>query len=102
MELEALLLEIDEDNDGEINYDEFRAMMEFQMKVQNTESDVEKAFAIFDPNATGYINSDELLSVFTTMGNPLSAEEVQSVLKEAKPDSKGRIKFKQFVHLMCS
>lgn len=57
VELDALLAEIDENNDGEINFDEFKKMMEYQMKVVNTEGEVEKAFAVFDPNSTGYINA---------------------------------------------
>lgn len=52
-----MLFEIDENNDGEMSFDEFKKMMELQMKVVNTESDVEKAFSIFDPNSTGYINA---------------------------------------------
>jgi calcium-binding protein CML len=63
--LDSLLTEIDEDKDGEIDFDEFKKMMEYQMKVQNTESEVEKAFAIFDPNNTGYINAG-MLTDFST------------------------------------
>jgi len=97
-----LVTEVDEDNNGEIDFDEFKKMMAYQMKVLDTESEVEKAFSIFDPDGTGYIQADELLTVFTTMGDTLSYEEVQLILKEAKPDSKGRIKFKTFVQLMTS
>ena len=52
-ELEAMIKEIDTDGNGEIDFDEFLAMMAKKLQESDLEEDIREAFRVFDINCTG-------------------------------------------------
>ena len=61
-EVDLMIEEIDQDNNGEIDFDEFVAVMSRKVNANYTPAQVKNAFKIFESTATppGYIKVEEL------------------------------------------
>ena len=59
-ELRDMVNEVDSDQDGSIDFQEFLAMMSKTWGQENTEEEIRQAFKIFDKNGDGFISADEL------------------------------------------
>ena len=66
----------------------------------DTEEEIREAFGVFDKNGEGTISATELKHVLMTMGEKLSLEEVELILREADMDEEGQIRYEQFVNIM--
>ena len=66
-ELLALVMEVDVNGDGTIDFDEFLGMMKSKANEADQESDLLEAFKIFDRDKDGFINMKELKSVSSKM-----------------------------------
>ncbi|ROT80695.1 putative calmodulin-like [Penaeus vannamei] len=62
--------------------------------------EIREAFGVFDKDGNGVISANELKHVLMTMGEKLSQEEVDIMIREADIDGDGHIKYEQFVDLM--
>ena len=62
-ELLALVMEVDVNGDGTIDFDEFLGMMKQKANEADQESDLMDAFKIFDRDKDGFIDLKELKSV---------------------------------------
>ena len=57
---------------------------------------------MFDKKNTGKIKATELKSVLTSLGEVLSEEECDLLLKTAFPDSEGYINYREFTRRIFS
>ena len=48
---------------------------------------------IFDPSGTGLISTAEMRSVMTTLGEKLTTEEAAAMIKDADPETSGKVDF---------
>ncbi|KAK9247527.1 hypothetical protein V1506DRAFT_532199 [Lipomyces tetrasporus] len=101
-ELADMINEVDVDNNGTIDFPEFLTMMARKMKDTDSEEEIKEAFRVFDRDNNGYISSTELRHVMTSIGERLSDEEVDLMIKEADTNNDGRIDYNEFVQLMLS
>lgn len=62
--------------------------------------EIREAFGVFDKDGNGTIAASELKHVLMTMGEKLSQEEVDVIIREADIDGEGHIAYEQFIHLM--
>ena len=62
-ELLALVMEVDINGDGTIDFQEFLGMMKQKANEADQESDLKEAFKIFDRDKNGYIDMKELKQV---------------------------------------
>ena len=99
-ELDDIKKELDADGHGTIDFPEFLTVLARKMKDQDTEESIFEAFKVFDQQSNGYILASELRHIMTHLGEKLSEEEVDEMIKEAEPDSQGRIAYKEFVRKM--
>ena len=67
-ELLALVMEVDVNGDGTIDFDEFLGMMKQKANEADQESDLMDAFKIFDRDKDGFIDMKELKSVSMRIG----------------------------------
>ena len=65
-ELLALVMEVDINGDGTIDFDEFLGMMKQKAHEVDEDSDLKEAFRIFDRDRNGYIDRKELKKVSTS------------------------------------
>lgn len=103
--------EVDVDGNGTIEFNEFLQMMSKKMKGADGEDELKEAFRlvnlsfietisknlnifrVFDKNKDGLISSVELRHVMTNLGEKLSEEEVDDMIKEADMDGDGMVNY---------
>lgn len=101
-ELKDMIAEVDIDNNGTIDFPEFLAMMTKKARTMDTEEEIREAFKVFDRDGNGFITAAELRHVMTTLGEKLTNEEVDAMIREADVDGDGQINYDEFVALMTS
>lgn len=99
-EILEMIKQVDKDRSGTINFSEFVALMEEKMKTVDTEEDVRDAFRVFDVNGNGQISAHELRHVATNLGEKLTEEEANEMIRVADSDGDGLIDYKDFINMM--
>jgi len=97
-ELKDMIRNVDKNSNGAIDFNEFIEMM--VRKEAKVEEDVMHAFRVFDRDGDGYISVEELRLTMNNLGEPLTDQEVRSMIEEADLDGDGRINFQEFARLM--
>jgi calmodulin len=82
---------INADNNGTIDFPEFLTMMARKMKDTDSEEEIREAFKVFDRDNNGFISAAELRHVMTSIGEKLTDDEVDEMIREADQDGDGRI-----------
>jgi calmodulin len=59
-------------------------------------------FRVFDKDGNGYISAAELRHVMTNLGEKLTDEEVDEMIREADIDGDGQVNYEEFVTMMTS
>merc|ERR1712226_97763 len=88
-ELQDMINEVDADGNGTIDFPEFLSLQARKMKDTDTEEELIDAFKVFDRDGTGLISATELRHVMTNLGEKLSDEEIDEMIKEADIDGDG-------------
>ncbi|KAL4497020.1 hypothetical protein ABPG72_002176 [Tetrahymena utriculariae] len=101
-EIQEYIQEVDSEGIGKIDFPEFIALMARKMKDIDHEEELMEAFRVFDKNNTGLIESQVLKHLVKGLGEPLSEEETEVMIKEANPDTSGQIRYADFVRLMTT
>jgi len=78
---------------GTIDFEEFLHMMLKKMKDTDSEEEIREAFRVFDKDGNGFISADELRHVMTSLGEKLTDEEVDEMIREADIDGDGQINY---------
>eukprot|EP00092_Neocalanus_flemingeri_P062616 GFUD01075567.1.p1 GENE.GFUD01075567.1~~GFUD01075567.1.p1 ORF type:complete len:149 (+),score=63.10 GFUD01075567.1:51-497(+) len=99
-ELNNLVMEVDLDGNGTIDFPEFLEMMKQKANEVDQEADLMEAFKIFDRDKDGYIDMKELKKVTNMLGSMLSKEEVDEFMAEADVDGNGKLDYDEFVKML--
>lgn len=62
-----------------------------KMKDTDSEEEIREAFKVFDRDNNGFISAQELRHVMTSIGEKLTDDEVDEMIREADQDGDGRI-----------
>jgi len=101
-ELQDMINEVDADGNGTIDFPEFLSLMARKMKDTDTEEELIEAFKVFDRDGNGFISAAELRHVMTNLGEKLTDEEVDEMIREADVDGDGQINYEEFVKMMMA
>jgi len=85
-----------------IDFAEFLNIISQKMQDNGTEDEIREAFKIFDKDDTGFISTTELRDIMTNMGQKLTVEEVNEMIRESNPDNDGKINYNEFVNKIFS
>ncbi|CAM9575853.1 unnamed protein product [Bubo scandiacus] len=102
-ELDAIIEEVDEDGSGTIDFEEFLVMMVRQMKEDakgKSEEELANCFRIFDRNADGFIDIEELGEILRATGEHVTEEDIEDLMKDSDKNNDGRIDFDEFLKMM--
>ena len=92
-ELQDMINEVDADGNGTIDFPEFLTMMARKMKDTDSEEEIKEAFRVFDKDGNGFISAAELRHVMTNLGEKLTDEEVDEMIREADIDGDGQVNY---------
>ncbi|CAM4481875.1 unnamed protein product [Lepidochelys olivacea] len=101
-ELQDMVGELDTDGSGTVDFPEFLSLMARKMRDMDSEEEIREAFRVFDEDGIGYISAAELRHVMTNLGEKLTDEEVDEMIKEADADGNGQVNYEEFVRMMVS
>merc|ERR1712135_279662 len=99
-ELQDMVNEVDADGSGTIEFPEFLNLMAKKMKDTDSEEELVEAFKVFDKDNNGFISAAELRHVMTNLGEKLTDEEVDEMIREADVDGDGQVNYEEFVKMM--
>mmetsp|Transcript_29011 Transcript_29011/g.35322 ORF Transcript_29011/g.35322 Transcript_29011/m.35322 type:complete len:181 (+) Transcript_29011:121-663(+) len=96
-----MISDIDKDGSGEIDFEEFLDLMTARISDGgNSREDVEKVFALFDDDKTGFITLDNLKRVAKELGETMSDSELLEMIERADEDHDGKISMDEFFTIM--
>ncbi|CAI7733445.1 unnamed protein product [Closterium sp. NIES-54] len=101
-ELQDMINEVDADGNGTIDFPEFLNLMARKMKDTDSEEELKEAFKVFDKDQNGFISAQELRHVMTNLGEKLTDEEVDEMIREADVDGDGQVNYEEFVKMMMA
>ncbi|XP_053112231.1 calmodulin-like protein 3 [Hemicordylus capensis] len=96
-ELQTMVSEVDANGTGTVDFSEFLSLMAKRTRDMDSEEEIREAFRVFDKDGNGYISAAELRHVMTNLGEKLTNEEVDEMIKEADVDRDGRVNYEEFV-----
>lgn len=92
-----MLNEVDPENGGSIDFPEFLSLMAKKMKDNDSYEELIEAFKIFDPEGLGVVSAAEFRYLIMNMGEKLTQEEAEEMIKDTEPNQDGFIKYEDFV-----
>ena len=101
-ELQEMISEVDEDGNGSIDFPEFLSLMSKKIQDGDAEEEIRDTFRVFDKDGNGYISRSELRNVMANLGETLSDEEIDEMIKEVDVDGDGQICYEEFVKMLKS
>ena len=101
-EINEMIKQVDLDNNGRIDFNEFAELMTKRSKETDIEEEVINAFRVLDKQGQGTISTVELRHLMVTLGDKLTEEEVEEMLREADFDGNGIINYEEFVRMMMT
>ena len=81
VELQDMINEVDIDGNGTIDFKEFLGLMARKMRDNDSEEELIEAFKIFDRDGNGLISNVELQHVMTSLGENVTMDEVDEMIK---------------------
>lgn len=88
---EAELQKLQQQLGRKIDFDTFvKVAQNFRSTHKETDDDIREAFRVFDKDGTGYVSVSELKHAMVSLGERLSEEEVDELIREADIDADGR------------
>ncbi|XP_037090298.1 neo-calmodulin-like isoform X2 [Pollicipes pollicipes] len=101
-ELEKMVSTVDQEGTGQIEFNEFLQMMAKKMAGMESEEELKEAFKVFDKDEDGLLTVGELRHIMTSMGEKMSNDEVDDMIREADKNGNGKINYEEFVRVLMN
>eukprot|EP00434_Breviolum_minutum_P032191 symbB.v1.2.028472.t1/scaffold3006.1/size65522/5 len=102
-DVQLMIDDIDANNDGRIDYDEWKGIMTRKLLGEDSMGSAPHTFEVLDDNKDDYIPAVELRSILMKEGlAPLSEQEVDELLLFADPDQDGLVNYKEFLRWLSN
>ncbi|XP_063934637.1 neo-calmodulin-like [Zophobas morio] len=99
-EVEKMMAEVDEDNNGRLDFTEFCDLMSRKLVDAREEDIIREVFSIFDKDNDGFISPAELRHLMSCMGENLTDREIEDMINVADSNGDGLIDYKEFAVLL--
>ncbi len=98
-ELQVLLNQMDANKSGEIDFNEFKAVIAEKYFRGHDIKELEVAFKKYDSDGNGFITTDELQITLSNLGRCMSRNEIKSMMQLLDINHDGKISFQEFTKL---
>jgi calmodulin len=95
-ELEEMIRIADADGTGDIDFAEFVTLMAHKMADEKSEETLRAAFSVFDTSGDGFINAEEMRRIMINVGEPVTLEDVEQVIRKVDKNGDGAIDYDEF------
>ncbi|KAF5833503.1 calmodulin [Dunaliella salina] len=99
---EEMVKELDVTSKGAIQLPQFIVLMERHTQSSGAEQELIDAFRVFDTRGNGRLKASELRHILTNLGEKLSEEEVEELIREVDVDGDGEILCNEFASIMLA
>lgn len=102
-ELQKLVQGIDKEPGRQyLDFPEFLTVLAFHLQEAEPEEQLREAFQVFDTDGRGKLNADELRRSMLNLGERLSKEEVDYMIRMADMTGDGQVNYEEFIRVMTS
>lgn len=95
-EVQDMIAEVDIDGNGNINFQEYLSLMARRMRDGDLEKEMQQVFRLFDRDGNGLIGASELKALMIGIGEKITDEEVEDMIREADKDGDRFISYQEF------
>ena len=101
-EIDEMILLVDENGDGEIDFEEFLTLMRLRMgeSGEDAEQNLRDVFNIFDADGSGFIDRHEMRLICAKLAQDLTEDEIGQLIEVVDQDGDGEISFEEFKTLV--
>lgn len=102
-DLKEMIAHVDTDRSGRIDFEDFMLLMHRKLSsTKDTEEMLKRAFDKFDSRGEGYVGTADLRNKLTTIGEKLTDEEFDELMKYADVDGDGSINVEELCKLLIT
>ena len=96
-----ILADMDKDNSGSIDFDEFCKFITSKLSDKNSSlrDEIERIFAFFDTNGNGKVSWNELKVVSQFLGEEMTDDEIRDMFLKADLDDDGFVTADDFYNI---
>lgn len=101
-EVDLMISEIDSDGTGDIDFEEFVAVMSRKVNATYSADQVKQSFKIFEGQCPpGYVKADALMKALSTYGSEqLTEDQARDLVGQLEIDINGMINYSEYVSMM--
>ena len=99
-----MIHEIDQDSNGEIDFEEFVAVMSRKVNATYSPAQVKSAFKVFEGTAPpGHVRVSDLVRALQTYcSEKLTTQQLHELVSQLEPDSHGLVNYAEYVGMMMA
>mmetsp|Transcript_9941 Transcript_9941/g.15946 ORF Transcript_9941/g.15946 Transcript_9941/m.15946 type:complete len:175 (-) Transcript_9941:262-786(-) len=103
-DVKKMVKAVDVDGNGTIDLDEFIALLRKKQTGKyahmTLDEELKQAFKVFDRDGNGSIDADELAKIMAALGEKLSKQDIEFMIKSVDIDGDATIDFPEFKKMM--
>eukprot|EP00413_Alexandrium_margalefii_P043912 CAMPEP_0204590260 /NCGR_PEP_ID=MMETSP0661-20131031/49688_1 /ASSEMBLY_ACC=CAM_ASM_000606 /TAXON_ID=109239 /ORGANISM="Alexandrium margalefi, Strain AMGDE01CS-322" /LENGTH=153 /DNA_ID=CAMNT_0051600275 /DNA_START=45 /DNA_END=506 /DNA_ORIENTATION=- len=99
-ELKAMIAEVDDEGFGRVQFPQFLKLVATKLQEVDSQEEMREAFTVFDRDKSGSVTANELKHVMNSLGEQVSTEEVEAMIREADADGDGKLSFEDFLQFI--
>jgi Ca2+-binding EF-hand superfamily protein len=91
-----MIADLDTDGNGTIDFGEWLSLMTKRVNDRDSRANINKIFALFDDERTGYISAKNLRRVADELGEQIGDAELDELIHRADVDQDGLVSEEEF------
>jgi Ca2+-binding EF-hand superfamily protein len=95
-----MLADMDADGSGAIDFSEWLGLLTKRVSDKDSRANINKIFALFDDERTGYISIKNLRRISQELGENVVDEELQELINRADTDHDGLVSEEEFYTIL--
>lgn len=95
-----IITDVDPENTGLISYQDFQVLMFKKLYSTEAEEDLKDSLRAVDKEGKGFVAPSDLRSVLINLGEKLTDEEIEEMIREVGTNNEGNIDYNHFLSLM--